>query len=96
MKKTAIFTLALFLAAVLLCGCGKVDTPDNGHDNRFMFLNDDGTIDGNVYLHVVVDTKTGVEYVWSARGFMCPIIDSYGNPYIYPAFDAREDKVVNP
>lgn len=91
MKKTIAFIIALIMVALLLCGCGKVDTPDNGHDKRFMFLNDDGTIDGNVYLRVVVDTKTGVEYVWSARCFMCPIIDSYGKPYIYPAFDARED-----
>lgn len=92
MKKTIAFIIALIMVAVLLCGCGKVDTPDAGHDKRFKFLNDDETIGNNVYLNVVVDTKTGVEYVWSARGFMCPIIDSYGNPYIYPAFDAREDR----
>ena len=90
MKKAAIFILALFLAAVLLCllcGCGKTadtDAPD-GHGKRFQTIYTDWN------LNVLVDMETGVEYMRFANRIQ-PLIDSYGKPYLYPAFDAREDK----
>lgn len=89
MKKLIAFLLLLIIAATLLCGCAKETAiSSEGHGKRFE----------RIYIHtadlfrVYVDTETGVEYVFSDGTFR-PLIDSYGNPYIYPAYDAREDKL---
>lgn len=82
MKKLIAFLLLLIIAATLLCGCGKSEE----HSDRFI------TVDRETYFEIVVDTETGIEYFRQYTGGICPLIDSYGNPYIYPAFDAREDR----
>lgn len=79
MNKTGIFLLSLLALVIILCGCGK-------NDGRFVVVYREPHT-----FTVVVDTETGVEYFRQRNGGVCPLIDSYGNPYIYPAFDARED-----
>lgn len=85
MKHAIAFIIALLIiAALILCGCKYED----GQSERMMLL--ESTESYNIY----VDTKSGVEYICrSADSTMTPLIDSYGNPYIHPAFDAREDKM---
>lgn len=80
LKKIAIAIISLFLFAVLLClcSCGK-------DDGRFI------TVNRGFYGSVRVDTQTGVEYI-EKNGWYVQLLDSYGNPLIYPGFDAREDR----
>lgn len=88
MKKAIAIILAvltIFALIVLLTSCGHADTDAlDGHGKRFVRIQNQG------YFWVYVDTETGVEWVYANKTF-APIIDSYGKPYIYPAFDARED-----
>lgn len=90
MKKLIAFLLFLVFAATLLCGCTKQTTLDEGHGKRFE------TIYKDAISYVVVDMETGVEYAVSRgsynAGTFTMLCDSNGNPYIYPAFDAREDR----
>lgn len=87
MKRIIAFGLSLILAALVLGGCGKQTDSGalEGHGKRFEVIHKQD------YIWVYVDTETGVEWVWGDKTFV-PIIDSYGNPYIYPGFDAREDR----
>lgn len=88
MKRIITIILALVMA-VLLCGCGKsaFDVQEH-HGKRFEVIEeyDDCTI--------YVDMETGVEYAERA-GYtnITVLLDSYGNPLIYPGFDAREDRL---
>lgn len=87
MKKTTI--AILLLLALLLCGCGHKEYPiTDGHGKRFERIYYDSATNIAVY----VDMETGVEWARTSESFR-PIPDSYGNPYIYPAFDAREDRL---
>lgn len=47
----------------------------------------------DVYI-IIVDMRTGVEYIRTPRGGITALIDSYGNPVLYPGFDAREDRTL--
>lgn len=88
MKKTIAFLLLLTIAATLLCGCGHADTDTlDGHGKRFQTI----YTDQRWNLNVLVDMETGVEYIRFTNRIQ-PLIDSYGNPLLYPGFDAREDK----
>lgn len=82
MKKAISFILSAIVCVILLTGCNENKIEDSG---RFI------KVDDSLYLSVYVDTETGVEYVWAHGICFYPLIDSYGNPYLYPAFDARED-----
>ena len=87
MKKTIAIILAvmtIFALIALLTSCGHADRAVEGHGKRFMKIVNEEWFD------VYVDTETGVEWVRSGSKLE-PVIDSYGKPYIYPAFDARED-----
>lgn len=82
--------LAVVLLIVLLSGCAQKTALEDEHDERFKEIYRD------FGYYIVVDMDTGVEYVVSNgsynRGTFTMLCDSYGNPYVYPAFDAREDK----
>ena len=86
MKQWKWIAIAVFLIimVILLCGCGKQKIVD---DDRFILVN------RSLSYEVFVDTETGVEYLRVSGGGVTPMIDSYGYPYIYPAFDAREDAI---
>jgi len=86
MKKLIAFLLLLIIAATLLCGCSRQTQANGLSGKRFEVIHKQD------FIWVYVDTETGVEWVWGDKTFV-PIIDSYGNPYIYPAYDAREDKL---
>lgn len=75
--------LVVVLLIILLSSCdhNTVDSPDK----RFKIL------ESHYNFTVYVDMETGVEWLHGDQVFV-PIIDSYGSPYIYPAFDAREDR----
>lgn len=81
----------LLLLALLLCGCGKsVFAVKEHHGKRFE------TVEEYDDCKILVDMETGVEYAsmhcgWYGDG-IASLLDSYGNPLIYPGFDAREDK----
>ena len=91
MKKIAIALLALLLFAALLCGCGKSDEPEDKTVDRFMQVSCEWEKPGSNF-YVFVDTETGVEYIYSYDCGICPLIDSNGDPYLFPGFDAREDR----
>ena len=83
----------LLLLALMLCGCGKsaFDVKQH-HGKRFERIAEYDDCE------ILVDTETGAEY---ARRYgnnrLFALLDSYGNPLIYPGFDAREDRTgVNP
>ena len=81
MKRILAFALALLACVVLLASCKEQE--DSG---RFL------TVDYGLSYTVIVDTRSGVEYF--VRGTEVePLIDSYGQPMIYSAFDAREDRI---
>lgn len=88
MKKTAIFILALFLAAVLLCllcGCSSGRVVQHDWD-RLIQIED--------YRDCVIyaDTKTGVEYL-RKRGAdgLAPVLNQDGSVVTAPNFDAEEN-----
>lgn len=83
--RVALFAVAVVLVAALLSGCAKQTTFNEGHDKRFVI------IESRIDYEVLVDTETGVEYFKVYHGGFTPLIDSYGNPYVFPGFDARED-----
>lgn len=87
MKKAISIILAvltIFTLIALLTSCGHAERSADGHGKRFELIQTQSNF------WVYVDMETGVEWVWS-KGSFRPVIDSYGNPYTYPAFDARED-----
>ena len=76
----------LLLLALLLCGCGKSSlNVKEHHGKRFERIAEYDDCD------ILVDMETGVEYCRYGYWFSV-MLDSYGNPLIYPGFDAREDK----
>lgn len=87
MKKTAIFILALFLAAVLLCllcGCSSGRVVQHDWD-RLIQIED--------YRDCVIyaDTKTGVEYLRQRGGDgLAPVLNPDGSAVTAPNFDAEE------
>ena len=90
MVRVIMFTVATILVAALLSGCGHPNTGTlEGHGKRFE------VIYSSANFRVVVDTETGVEYAVSGGAYNCGtftmLYDSYGNPYVFPGFDARED-----
>lgn len=88
MKKPIAFLLLLALVAVLLGGCGKsaLDVKEH-HGKRFEVVAEYDDC------KILVDTETGVEYA-RRLGYNClsVLLDSYGNPLLFPGFDAREDR----
>lgn len=79
--------LVVFAIVALLTSCSRTDTDAlDGHGKRFETI----YTDSRWRLDVLVDLETGVEYMRFGNRIQ-PVIDSYGKPYIYPAFDARED-----
>lgn len=89
MKKTAIFILGLFLAAVLLCLlCGCQSGRVVQHDwDRLIQIED--------YRDCVIyaDTKAGVEYFRQRNAYgLTPVLNPDGSAVTAPNFDAREDK----
>lgn len=92
LRNTIAFVLALILVSLMLCSCatdkGVLDVDEHG--KRFKEVYSDSEY------YIVVDMDTGVEYAVSNvlynRGTFTMLCDRYGNPYIYPAFDAKEDK----
>jgi len=88
MKRIIVFALSIILAALVLGGCGwnKSISANENNDGRMLLIYNDG------FSSICVDTETGIEYYSRANCGTCVMIDSYGNPYIYPGFDAREDR----
>lgn len=85
MKRIITIILALVMA-VLLCGCGKsVFTVQEHHGKRFERVAEYDDC------YILVDMETGVEYCRYGYWFSV-MFDSYGNPLLFPGFDAREDK----
>lgn len=88
-KKLIAWLLVLaLLAALVYILCLRAGEPAGTLASRFKVVYDDSAY------RVIVDMRTGVEYIWTPRGGICALLDSYGNPVLYPAFDAREDRPV--
>ena len=75
-----LFALAAILVVQLLSSCASAK-----HDSDRLKL-----VDRVDDIYVYADMQTGVEYVFAPRGGVCPLIDSNGDPYLFPGFDARE------
>ena len=75
----------IILIIMFLSSCGQPDTKRIEMD-RFMLVE---TYDDCA---IYVDTRTGVEYA-CYNGNLTILFDSYGRPLVWPAFDAREDRV---
>lgn len=92
MNKLAIFILALFLAAVLLCllcGCSSGERVAQHDWDRLMLI--ERYKDFDVY----ADTQTGVEYLVHPYNHcygIAPVLNPDGSPILAPNFDAREDR----
>ena len=78
---------AIIVAVLILCIL-MIPTGEPDQSTRFRTIYAD-----DVYI-IIVDQRTGVEYIRDVRGGICPLIDSYGSPVLYPGFDAREDRPV--
>lgn len=88
-KKVFVWLLLLvLLVALTYILCLRAGEPAGTLASRFKVVYDDSAY------RVIVDQRTGVEYIWTPRGGICALIDSYGNPVLYPAYDAREDRPV--
>lgn len=84
--RVIVMVLLILGIVALLCNCcGKPDTKRVEMD-RFMLVEEYD--DSAIY----VDTCTGVEYA-CYNGKLTVLFDSYGRPLVWPAFDAREDRL---
>lgn len=83
--RVIVMVLLVLGIVALLCSCGKPDTKRVEMD-RFMLVEEYN--DAAIY----VDTCTGVEYA-CYNGKLTVLLDSYGRPLVWPAFDAREDRL---
>ena len=83
--RTLVVSFFVILIVVFLSSCGSPDTKRIEMD-RFMLVE---TYDDCA---IYVDTCTGVEYA-CYNGNLTILFDSYGRPLVWPAFDAREDRV---
>ena len=83
--RAIVTALLIFTIVTLLSSCGQPDTK-HIQMNRFMLV--ETYEDSSIY----VDTCTGVEYA-CYNGKLTLLLDSYGRPLVWPAFDAREDRL---
>lgn len=84
MKRILAFTLALLVCVLLLASCKE-------QEDSWRFLVVEGSELTTGDFNVIVDSRSGVEYIVKGTEIE-PLIDSYGQPMIYSAFDAREDR----
>ena len=83
MKKILFFLLGIILC-FSMCGCVTEPTSKNEHSEECQRFE---LVDGSYGLTaVVVDTETGVEYLWMHHGYaggLTVLVDREGNPLIF-------------
>ena len=83
MKKILFFLLGIILC-FSMCGCVTEPTSKNEHSEECQRFE---LVDGSYGLiATVVDTETGVEYLWMHHGYaggLTVLVDHDGNPLIF-------------
>ena len=75
--------LVIGAVALLFTGCASDGHCDTSESPRFVQAEDaDGLVPGD---YVVVDIKTGIEYVYCPGKSMTPLLDTDGKPLKYNA-----------
>lgn len=69
----------ILLVLLIIAGCGKTD-------KKYYFMEDGSprftVIERGGDYTIAVDTQTGVEYLWTAKGNVITLIDHEGRPYL--------------
>lgn len=86
MKRVLAIILLIMICCFMLVGCGRKNdvTTTTELDRRFKIIND--TNDGLGYCNIIVDTETGVMYLFRGAGYrggLAVMLDADGKPLIY-------------
>ena len=86
MKKFLAIILLIMICCFMFVGCDRKNdvTTTTELDSRFKIIKD--TNDGLGYCNIIVDTETGVMYLFRGaadRGGLTVMLDADGNPLIY-------------
>lgn len=86
MKKFLAIILSIMICCFTFVGCGRKNdvTTTTELDRRFKIIND--TNDGLGYCNIIVDTETGVMYLFRGAGYrggLAVMLDADGKPLIY-------------
>lgn len=86
MKRILTIIISIVLCCLVLSGCGRKNDviKTTELDSRFKIIND--TNDGLGYSQIIVDTETGVMYLFRGAGYrggLTVMVDADGKPLIY-------------
>lgn len=86
MKKILAIILSIMICCFAFVGCGRKNEiiKTTELDSRFKIIKD--TNDGLGYCNIIVDTETGVMYLFRGvgyRGGLAVMLDADGKPLIY-------------
>lgn len=86
MKRVLAVILLIMICCFMFVGCGRKNdvTTTTELDRRFKIIRD--TNDGLGYCDIIVDTETGVMYLFRGAGYrggLTVMVDADGKPLIY-------------
>ena len=86
MKKFLTIILLIMICCFIFVGCGRKNDviKTTELDGRFKIISD--TNDGLGYCNIIVDTETGVMYLFRGAGYrggLTAMVDADGKPLIY-------------
>lgn len=86
MKRILAIIISIILCCLVLSGCGRKNEviKTTELDSRFKIIKD--TNDGYGYCDIIVDTETGVMYLFRGAGYrggLTVMVDTDGKPLIY-------------
>lgn len=86
MKRILSVILLIIICCFMFVGCGRKNDviKTTELDSRFKIIND--TNDGLGYSQIIVDTETGVMYLFRGEGYrggLTVMVDADGKPLIY-------------
>ena len=86
MKKILAIILSIMICCFTFVGCGRKNKviKTTELDSRFKIISD--TNDGLGYCNIIVDTETGVMYLFRGAGYrggLTVMVDADGKPLIY-------------
>ena len=86
MKRILAIMISILLCCLVLSGCGRKNDViiTTELDSRFKIISD--TNDGVGYCNIIVDTETGVMYLFRGAGYrggLTVMVDADGKPLLY-------------
>lgn len=76
----AVLTIIL-IVLLIVAGCGKTET-----ETDYFFLEESSprftVLERQAGYTITVDIQTGVEYLWTSKGNVTPLIDHEGRPFL--------------